>query len=78
MNKQCTPIGYGTLDPSYDVTAPEITLLSPKNKTYCETGIPLNFTVDTPDCWLRYKLDAQAAVDVYRNTTLAGFLLRFS
>jgi N-acetylneuraminic acid mutarotase len=49
-NLQYTPIGYGTLDPSYvppnDSAAPEIAVLSPENKTYYTTDMPLNLVVN--------------------------------
>jgi hypothetical protein len=57
----------------HDSTAPEITLVSPENKTYYKTGIPLNFSVNELDCWIRYKLDAQDAIEISGNTTLIGF-----
>jgi len=72
LTQQYTPIGYGTPDLSYDGTAPIIGLVSPENKTYYESKLPLNFTVDNPDCWLSYELDGGAPVDVSGNTTLSG------
>jgi N-acetylneuraminic acid mutarotase len=70
-NEQYVPIGYGTPDASY--IAPTIKLLWPENKTYYESGIPMNFAVNKLDCWLRYSLDGGAAVDVSANITLSGF-----
>jgi len=76
VNEQYTPIGYGTPDPSYvpptDSTAPEIAVLSPENRTYYTTDIPLNFTVDEPSSWMRYKLDAKTVDEITGNTTLTG------
>jgi hypothetical protein len=73
VNEQYTTIGYGTPDPYYDETAPIITLLSPENKTYHKPGIPLNFTVNEPDCWLSYKLDDGDVTNILGNITLSGF-----
>ncbi len=56
-----------------DTTAPEIILVSPENKTYCKTGIPLNFSVNELNCWVCYKLDAQDEIEISGNTTLSGF-----
>ena len=57
----------------HDYAAPEITIVSPQNKTYYKTGIPLNFSVNELDCWIRYKIDAQEAIEISGNTTLIGF-----
>lgn len=76
VNEQYTPIGYGTPDPSYvpptDNATPEIAVLSPENKTYYTTDIPLDFTVNEPDSWMRYSLDAQTVAEISGNTTLTG------
>jgi N-acetylneuraminic acid mutarotase len=74
-NEQYTPIGYGTPDPSYvppDSTAPEVSVLSPANKTYYTTDIQLNLIVNEPDLWMRYKLDAETVGEITGNTTLTG------
>jgi hypothetical protein len=75
LNSLYTPIGYGTPDLFYvspnDITAPEIAVLSPENKTYT-TDIPLNFTVDESGSWMRYKLDAKTVGEIAGNTTLTG------
>jgi len=55
-----------------DVTAPEITIFSPQNKTYSEIPIPLNFSVNEPNCLISYKLDIQELVEISCNTTLIG------
>jgi len=75
VNEQYTPVGYGTLDPSDDGVAPEVAVLSPENKTYSDTDIPLNFAVNEPVSWLRYKLDAENVTEVSGNTTLTGLAL---
>ena len=54
-----------------DTTPPSISILSPENKTYETTDIPLNFTVDETVSWMAYSLNGQANVTV-RNITLTG------
>jgi N-acetylneuraminic acid mutarotase len=78
-NEQYTPFGYGTPDPSYDGTAPEIAVVSPENKTYYTadaglnfTDIALNFTVDEPVFSVHYVLDGDTPVEISGNMTLAG------
>jgi hypothetical protein len=70
-NEEYTPFGYGTPDPSYDGTAPEITITSPENKTYYTTDVALNFTVNESVSSMRYVLDGET-FEVSENTTLAG------
>jgi hypothetical protein len=50
---------------------PKISLLSPKNKAYSTTSIPLWFTVDRTAQWMGYSLDGQANVTITGNTTLS-------
>jgi len=75
VNEQYTPVGYGAPDLSYvlpDNTAPEVSVLSPENKTYYTTDIQLNLIASEPDLWMRYKLDAENAIEISGNTTLTG------
>jgi hypothetical protein len=51
---------------------PVISNLSPENKTYDTTDIPLSFTVDKPTSWIGYSLDEKENVTVVENTTLTG------
>jgi hypothetical protein len=55
-----------------DTTLPSISILSPQNKTYDTTGIPLNFTVNEPVSWIAYSLDGQTNVTITGNTTITG------
>ena len=75
-NEQYTPIGYGTPDPSYDGTAPEVTVASPENKTYYTTEVVLNFIVNEPVSSMQYTLDCENAVEISDNTTLTGLSYR--
>ena len=58
---------YFTID-----TPPNITILSPQNKTYNATDIPLTFNIDETAPWIGYSLDNQANVTITGNTTLTG------
>ena len=53
-----------------DTTCPSISILSPENKTYDTTDIPLNFTVNETASWIGYSLDGQANVTITGNITL--------
>jgi hypothetical protein len=75
LNEQYTPLGYGSPDPSYDVTAPEIAVASPENKTYYTVNVTLDFTVNEPVSLMRYALDGETAVEISGNTTLAGLAI---
>jgi N-acetylneuraminic acid mutarotase len=72
INEQYKPFGYGMLDPSYDGTAPEVTVASPENRTYYATEVELNFTVNEPVSSMHYALDGESAVEISENITLAG------
>jgi hypothetical protein len=70
-NEQYTPFGYGTPDPSYDGTAPGISVLSPENKNYYTADARLNFS----DVALDFTVDEPVFRCIMCLT--AGFLLRF-
>jgi hypothetical protein len=74
-NEQYTPFGYGTPDPSYDGTAPEIAVVSPENKTYYTANVTLDFTVNEPVFSVHYKLDGETAVEISGNTTITGLAI---
>jgi N-acetylneuraminic acid mutarotase len=74
VNEKYAPVGYGTPDPSYvppDITAPEIAIVSPENKTYFTTDVALDFTVNEPVSSMRYTLDGET-FEVSGNTSLSG------
>lgn len=54
-----------------DTTSPTVTVLSPVNKTYGITSIPLTFYVDESVSWIGYSLDGQSNVTISSNTTLS-------
>jgi hypothetical protein len=74
-NERYTPFGYGTPDPTYDGTAPEIVLKSPKNVTYYSSSITLEFSTNESVSWMGYKLDNHTNVEVTGNTTISGLSL---
>jgi hypothetical protein len=51
---------------------PNIEVLSPENKTYAVTDVPLSLTVSEATFWIGYSLDGQMNVTVGDNTTLVG------
>ncbi len=57
-------------NPPPQIKAASILILSPQNKTYTTTDVPLNFTLSESVEWIRYSLDAQDNVTIYGNTTL--------
>jgi parallel beta-helix repeat protein len=64
---------YPLMNPgNLDTTSPYITILSPQNKTYITSSIPLTFTVNEPTSWIGYSLDGQANVTISGNTTLTS------
>jgi N-acetylneuraminic acid mutarotase len=62
-NEQYTPFGYGNIKPV-------VSVMSPENKVYNESSVPLTFTVNKPVSWMQYSLDGQDNVTVTENTTL--------
>ena len=71
-NERYTPFGYGSPDPSYDVTPPEITVSYPENKTYYSANVTLGFVVNEQASWMGYSLDGSDKVTVDGNVTLSG------
>jgi len=57
-----------------DITAPTISILSPENKTYSTSSIPLTFTVNEATSWIGYSLNNQKNVTIAGNTTLTYLL----
>ena len=74
-NEQYVPFGYGTPDPSNDGATPEITLISPENKTYYSASIPLEFSSNEPLSWMCYRLDNEGITEIVGNTTITGLSL---
>jgi hypothetical protein len=74
-NEQYTPFGYGTADPSYDDTPPEIAVSSPENTTYYSANVTLGFVVNEQASWMGYSLDGSDKVTIGGNVTLSGLSL---
>ncbi len=55
-----------------DGDVPSITNLSVENKTYNQTYLLLNFTINQPTSWIGYCLDGKTNVTILGNTTLVG------
>jgi len=55
-----------------DTTGPDISVLSPENKTYNTTDISLNFAVNESGSQIKYSLDGLENVTSSGNTTLSG------
>lgn len=53
-----------------DVTPPTITVLSPENKTYVSSNVPLTFYSNQPVQWMGYSIDRGLNATITGNTTL--------
>jgi undecaprenyl-diphosphatase len=51
-----------------------VSILSPENKTYTLSEIPLTFTVNASISWAGYSLDGQTNITAVGNTTLANLV----
>ena len=63
LNQQYIPIGYGTFPP-------QISIISPENKTDTSGNVSLAFTVNKPISWQAYSLDGQEKITIAENTIL--------
>lgn len=52
------------------LTPPDVLILSPQNKSYNVTNIPLNFKINTSPSWVGYSLDNKTQVTINGNATL--------
>ncbi len=57
-----------------EITAPRISLLSPRNQAYNESSAPLVFTVNTPVNWTGYSLNGKDNVTIAGNITLTNLV----
>jgi len=62
----------GTVYFTIDTVPPEIAILSPMNKKYAASSVPLEFVVDEATSWIAYSLDRQNNKTISGNTTLTG------
>lgn len=49
-----------------------ITIVSPENKIYATSSVPLDFTKNQATSWIGYSLDGQLNITITENTTLFG------
>jgi parallel beta-helix repeat protein len=54
-----------------DLSPPSVLILSPENKTYDATDIPLTYAINEPASGMAYSLDGQTNVTIAGNVTLA-------
>jgi len=59
-----------TVAPTIEILSPEI--LSPENKAYTTSSVPLSFAVDEGTSWIGYSLDGQENVTITGNITISG------
>ncbi len=62
--------GSSTVFFTVDTISPDIKINSLENKTYSQSDIPLNFTVNEPVSEIYYVLDGEKKVIINENTTL--------
>jgi hypothetical protein len=55
-----------------DALPPEISIISPENKTYPINDVPLTFTVSELTSWIGYSLNSQKNVTITGNRTLTS------
>lgn len=53
-----------------DTTPPKINVLSPENKIYTTSNLPLIYTIDKSTIWMAYQIDNGRNVTISGNTTL--------
>jgi hypothetical protein len=53
-----------------DTTPPKITVLSPEDKIYTTSSVPLVFTINKPAIWIAYQIDSGRNVTISGNTTI--------
>jgi hypothetical protein len=56
----------------YDTVPPRIAIVSPENKVYNASSVPLVFSIYEGVSWMGYSLNGQDNVTVAGNTTLSG------
>jgi hypothetical protein len=63
--------GSSSVSFTIDTKPPKVTVLSPENKIYDTTDVPLKFMVDDPASQFSYVLDGQKRVAIDGNITLS-------
>jgi hypothetical protein len=65
-------VSSGVFHFAIDTTPPRISVLSPENRTYYSTYLPLSFSVDELTSQVGYSLDGNETLSDMGNTTLTG------
>lgn len=65
-----SPVTWG--DMTADISPPAISIVSPENKTYSLTDLPLTFTLSEATSWIGYSLNGEMNVTIGGNTSLSG------
>lgn len=74
-NEQYMPFGYATTEYNNDGATLAITMISPMNKTYATSSIPLEFSSSESLSWMGYRLDNGGIIEIAGNTTISGLSL---
>jgi len=64
--------GSSKVEFTIDYTAPTVSILSMKNKTYATFDVPLDFAVNESASQIKYSVDGQNNVTLANNTMLTG------
>jgi parallel beta-helix repeat protein len=67
-NMDSSDIVYFTID----TVSPNIEILSPENKTYTTSSVPLSIAFNEAISWIGYSLDGQINMTLTGNTTVSG------
>ncbi len=59
-----------TLKQVEDITPPQISILSPENKIYTNSSVPLFFSLNKPAIWMGYQIDSGLNITITGNTTI--------
>jgi hypothetical protein len=70
LNEQYTPLGFGNVPPV-------VSIVSPENRNYNSSSVPLAFTLNKPTAWIGYSLDGQETIPVTGNATITGLTSGF-
>ena len=62
----------GTVYFTIDTASPNIEILSPENKTYTTSSIPLSLALNEATSWIGYSLDDLVNMTITGNTTVSG------
>ena len=64
--------GSSSVNFTIDAISPTVSVLSPVNRTYDMSDVPLNFAVSEPVSQIEYSLDGKENITIAGNATLTG------